>query len=447
MSSGLTLDAKLTEPELGAEPELGCSTALEEARASLLEGRGAGADMTGWLRPDEVAPTELRARIREVTRGLAERVDVLVVVGIGGSYLGARAAIEALGAPDQRARVRFAGQSLSASALSELLTELKSRRFALNIISKSGTTTEPAIAFRLLHGLLVERHGEAEAAELVFATTDPERGALRARCDRDGLKSFPVPTNVGGRFSVLSSVGLLPMAFCGLDIDAMVEGARAEAEAFRDDPARQHPALDYASRRFQLYRRGLTVEMLGHFEPRLMMLAEWWKQLFGESEGKQGGGLLPTALSLTTDLHSLGQYVQDGHPQLFETFLWIERESSGLTVPRVDGDEDGLGYLEGRPLQEVQRRALEGARLAHRDGGVASMTLSLERLDAAGLGRLFQFFEIACAVSARMLGVNPFDQPAVEDYKRNMFALLGKPGFEERARALRARSCAPREVD
>lgn len=442
MTDVITIDAAMGAPEVDPRLLSAWAERIEHSRQAILRGSGPGSDFLGWLDPAALASDEAIAEIQRVAAELRQRADTLVVIGIGGSYLGARAAIEALAPPADRARVLFAGQNISASYHAELLARLgeDEKPFALNMISKSGTTTEPAIAFRLLRAALVVRVGEEETRRLTIATTDPSKGALRSRAEEEGLTSFSIPGDVGGRFSVLTAVGLLPMAFAGIDIKALCRGARAAAENFRqeEDPAK-NPALAYAACRNALYRRGLSVEVLSSFEPRLHSLAEWWKQLFGESEGKDGMGLLPVSLSMTTDLHSLGQYVQDGRRQLFESFLWIEDAGASLTVPEQDGDLDGLAYLQGRELAAINREAWRGTMLAHREGGVPILILRLPRLDAESLGALFFIFEAACAVSGTLLGVNPFDQPAVEAYKKNMFALLGKPGFDELGEQVRAR--------
>jgi len=438
--TAILLDPATLAPELNPARLSDWQGAIDQARSGLAEGSCRGKGFLGWLKPAELMSDEILEAVEGLAARLREQVEVLVVVGIGGSYLGSKAAIEALAPYADRQRVLFAGQNISASYHQELRERLRGRRFGLNMISKSGTTTEPAIAFRILRELLVAEHGEEAARQWVVATTDPAKGALRKRADAEGLASLLIPGDVGGRFSVLSPVGLLPMAFAGIDLRALRDGAvAASTELFWNSKSLpENPAFAYAAYRNALYRQGKGIEILSSFEPRLASLSEWWKQLFGESEGKDRMGIFPASLSMTTDLHSLGQYVQDGRRQLFETFLWIEDAGGTLTVPDTGDDADGLGYLAGRSLESVNREAWRGTMLAHRDGGVPIMTLSIPRLDARQLGELFFFFELACAMSGLLLGVNPFDQPAVEDYKTNMFALLGKPGFEaagERARA------------
>ncbi|MDF1660537.1 MAG: glucose-6-phosphate isomerase [Planctomycetota bacterium] len=434
----ITLERGMLHPNVSAGVLDHWTDRLKLAKQTILAGTGRGADFLGWLDPDKLAPKETLKALGDTAKKLRDTVDILVVVGIGGSYLGAKAGIEALATPENKARVLFAGQNISASYHSELLASLKNKRFALNVISKSGTTTEPAIAYRLLRALLIEQVGEEKAKELTVVTTDPENGALRSRAKQEGLTSFTIPGNVGGRFSVLTPVGLLPMAFAGIDIEAVVKGATDQAEALRN-PDNQATCLAYAACRNALYSQGWGVETLAFFEPRLASLAEWWKQLFGESEGKDKCGLLPTSLLMTTDLHSLGQYVQDGKRQLFETFLWVDDMGVELQVPQSSDDRDGLSYLAGRSLAEINKQAWRGTQLAHREGGVPIMTLRIEKFNAHALGELFYFFESTCAISGTLLGVNPFDQPAVEGYKRNMFALLGKPGFEEEGERVRSR--------
>jgi glucose-6-phosphate isomerase len=434
----IKLERGMLSPDLGADllDHWADRTAL--ARRTILEGSGRGADFLGWLELDNFASKELVKDIAQTAHALRDKVDVLVVVGIGGSYLGAKAGIEAIADRQGRDRVLFAGQNISASYHADLLETLKDKSFALNVISKSGTTTEAAIAYRLLRALLIENVGEEKARELTVVSTDPEKGALRSRAQQEGLKAFTIPQNVGGRFSVLTSVGLLPMAFAGIDIVELIAGAREQEAALKSEEGRAL-CIDYAACRNALYSQGLTVEVLAFFEPKLCSLAEWWKQLFGESEGKNKQGLLPVSLAMTTDLHSLGQYVQDGRRQLFETFLWIDDMGVELKVPESADDRDGLSYLAGRELAAINHEAWRGTQLAHREGGVPIMTLRIEKLDPHALGELFFFFESACAISGTLLGVNPFDQPAVEGYKRNMFSLLGKPGFEEEGEKVRGR--------
>ncbi len=395
------------------------------ARRTLEDGSGPGAGMTGWLD----LPIRMKAGlavIEEAAAGLRER-EVVVVVGIGGSYLGARAVIDALGSPfDPAPKVLFAGHNLDAGYHGALLERLSGADYAVNVISKSGTTTEPGCAFRFLWEDLGRRFPD-DLARRVVATTDRTRGALRELATAHGLPSFEVPDDVGGRFSVLTAVGLLPVAAAGIDVRALLAGARGMMERLRApeaDGVETNPALAYAAFRLAAFRSGRRIEVLSTTAPHLSCLAEWWKQLFGESEGKGGQGLFPAALSLTTDLHSLGQWMQDGPRVAAETALDVV-SGRHLAIPAMDGDRDGLGHLAGRAVHEVNRIALAATLEAHRDGGVPCCRIEIDRLDAARLGALLYFFEYTCGVSAYALGVNPFDQPGVEAYKKNMHRLLG----------------------
>ena len=433
---GLELDISYLSPELPETELSGWQRDVDRANALLEERCGPGSGFLGWMDPRALAPEPLVDDIQQTAARLRAESDALVVIGIGGSYLGARAVIEALGAPEAKP-VFFAGTNLSAAYHRELLTRLEGRRVAVNVISKSGTTTEPAIALRLIRQWLAAQKESARGP--VVATTDANRGSLLNLARREGWMRFVVPDDVGGRFSVLSPVGLLPIAYAGIDIRALVRGAAGVADACGDTDLRRNPALCYAAARNALYEKGFCVEMLAHFEPRLRFVAEWWKQLFGESEGKDRKGLFPVSLDLTADLHSLGQYAQQGRRMLIETFVVIRGGEPGLQVPADEDDGDGMNYLAGRTLEEINREAYRATALAHREGGVPVMSVALDRLDAERLGSLLYFFQRACAVSGYLLRVNPFDQPGVEAYKRHMFALLGKPGFEEQARALRER--------
>lgn len=394
------------------------------ARRDLEGGAGPGAGMTGWLD----LPSRMEGELERIERAAADlrRREAVVVVGIGGSYLGARAVIEALGEPSATApEVLFAGHHLDAHEHGALLARLAGADYAVNVISKSGTTTEPGCAFRLLWGDLRSRHGDALGTRVV-ATTDRAHGALRELADAHGLTSFEVPDDVGGRFSVLTAVGLLPVAAAGIDIRALLGGAQGMMRRLRaaTDDLEANPALAYAAFRLAAFRAGRSVEVLATCAPRLRHLAEWWKQLFGESEGKAGKGLFPASLALTTDLHSLGQWMQEGPRLAIETALDVVHERP-LPIPAMDGDRDGLRHLAGRDMHQVNRIALAATLEAHRDGGVPCCRIEIDRLDPATLGALLYFFEYACGVSALALGVNPFDQPGVEAYKRNMRRLLG----------------------
>lgn len=402
-----------------------------QARRSLITRNCAGSDYLGWLDLPLSAREELPA-LTSLADDLRGRISDLVVIGIGGSYLGSRALLEALAQPGERGGLRlpggpeihFAGQHLGGRSLDGLIRRLRGRDFALNVISKSGTTLEPSVAFRLLRAELEAARGR-EAARFIVATTDPERGALRKMADGGGWASLSIPPDVGGRFSVLSPVGLFPLAVAGLDIEALLDGAAAERKRFFDeDSASGNPALRYAALRQYFHDTGLKVELLGSFEPELSRLGDWWAQLFGESEGKEGRGIFPVGAAFTTDLHSLGQYLQDGTGQVFETLLRVARPPEGPAVPRREDDLEGLNELAGRPMAEINRAAEEGTLRAHRSGGMPVLEVEIPEITEAALGGLIWFFEATCAVSALMLGVNPFDQPGVEAYKREMQRLL-----------------------
>ncbi len=406
-----------------------------KATATLEAQNGAGKEFLGWLNlPDEYDVAEF-ARIKLAAQQIQDQSEILIVIGIGGSYLGAKAAIEFLShsfynhlplAQRKTPEIHFAGTNLSGTYLTHLMELIGDRDFSINIISKSGTTTEPAIAFRILKQKLIEKYGEADARKRIYATTDKERGALKKLANQEGYDTFVVPDNVGGRFSVLTAVGLLPVAVAGVDIDALMEGAHSGMKTARQ-PFDNNPCLQYVAVRNLLYRKGKYIEMLINYEPRLQYIAEWWKQLYGESEGKEGKGIFPASANFTADLHSLGQYIQEGHRHLFETLIQIEKPDLNLTIQADADNLDGLNYLAGKTLDFVNKKAAEGTLMAHVDGGVPNIIITLPEATAYYLGALFYFFEKACAVSGYMLGVNPFDQPGVEAYKRNMFRLLGKP--------------------
>lgn len=419
---------------------------LRQVHQVLHEKTGPGREYLGWLEWPLVYDRDEFTRIKEAADRIQSQAKVLVVVGIGGSYLGARAGMEMLlpapaGDDPNRegVRVLFAGHQLSSAYLEGLLSYLRDKDFSLNVISKSGTTTEPAVAFRLLRQLAEEKYGKNGAAERIYVTTDGKKGALRRIAEDEGYMRFVIPAGVGGRYSVLTPVGLLPFAAAGIDIEAMMAGAAAAYQACSSPELEVNECYQYAALRQLFYNRGKTVELLVSYEPALHYLAEWWKQLFGESEGKDGKGLFPAACDFTTDLHSLGQYIQDGRRLFFETVLRVEKSGGSLAIPRTEGDLDGLNYLAGRNLDFLNEQALRGTVLAHVDGGVPNLILNLPAFTAYHFGYLVYFFEKACAVGAYLLGVNPFNQPGVEAYKKNVFALLGKPGYEERGEALRAR--------
>ena len=419
----------------------------EKSLRTLYEGTGAGNDFLGWLHlPSSITDAQLTDI--EQTAERLRACQAVVVIGIGGSYLGARAVIEALtdsfdalrtGADRTHPVILYAGNQIGEDYLSELCDLLRGRDFGIINISKSGTTTEPAIAFRILRSLLEENVGAAAAKERIVAVTDRARGALRTLADREGYKTYVIPDDVGGRYSVLTPVGLLPIAVAGIDIRALVRGAvEMERSVGPDVPFDRNPALRYAAARQTLYREGKKIEILANFHPKLHYVGEWWKQLYGESEGKDHRGLFPAAVDLTTDLHSMGQWIQQGERTIFETVVSIDAPERTLSVPTDADNLDGLNYLAGRRVDEINKMAELGTRLAHASGGVPNIRVSIPRLTADHLGGLLYFFEAACGISGYLSGVNPFDQPGVEAYKSNMFALLDKPGFEAESRAIRA---------
>ncbi|KHE67268.1 glucose-6-phosphate isomerase [Halobacillus sp. BBL2006] len=422
--------------------------AVSLAHQALHEKSGAGNDFLGWLDLPEDYDKEEFARVQKSAEKIKSDSDVLLVIGIGGSYLGARAALEMLNhsfynelAGDDRKtpQVFFVGNSISAPYLNELFDVLKGKDVSINVISKSGTTTEPAIAFRIFRKFLEDKYGVEEARKRIYATTDKEKGALKTLASEQGYESFVVPDDVGGRYSVLTAVGLLPIAASGIDIEEMMKGAQRARTELSSDQLSDNPAYQYAAVRNVLYNKGKTIEMLVNYEPSLQYFGEWWKQLFGESEGKDQKGIFPASANFSTDLHSLGQYVQDGRKDMFETVLHVENPSSDITIEEDEQNLDGLNYLAGKTVDQVNEKAYQGTMLAHTDGEVPNLVVHLPKRDAYTFGYLVYFFEKACAVSGYLLGVNPFDQPGVEAYKKNMFALLGKPGFEEEKEKLEKR--------
>ncbi|HAR6459889.1 TPA: glucose-6-phosphate isomerase [Staphylococcus pseudintermedius] len=417
--------------------------AVKAIHRTIHEGTGAGSDFLGWVDLPVNYDKEEFSRIKEAAKQVQSHSDVLVVIGIGGSYLGARSAIEmltpAFKKDSEYPEIIFAGNHLSSSYLQSLIDYLADKDYSVNVISKSGTTTEPAVAFRIFKKLLEEKYGKEEAVKRIFATTDQAKGALKQLATNEGYETFVVPDDVGGRFSVLTAVGLLPIAVAGIDIDAMMGGAAKAREELSSDDLSSNIAYQYASIRNTLYNKGYTTEMLINYEPSLQYFNEWWKQLFGESEGKDLKGIYPSSANFTTDLHSLGQYVQEGRRFLIETVLKVENPEHDITIEEDADDLDGLNYLAGKTVDEVNTKAFEGTLLAHTDGGVPNMVVKLPRLDAETYGYVVYFFELAVAMSGYQLGVNPFNQPGVEAYKQNMFALLGKPGFEDKKKDLEAR--------
>ncbi|MGG4489947.1 glucose-6-phosphate isomerase [Metabacillus idriensis] len=413
---------------------------VKVAHHSIHEKTGAGSDYLGWVDLPSEYDKEEFARIQKSAEKIKSDSDVLLVVGIGGSYLGARAALEMLNhsfynalSKEQRKtpQIIFVGNNISSTYMKDLMDLLEGKDFSINVISKSGTTTEPALAFRIFRKLLEEKYGKAEAKSRIYATTDKARGALKTLAAEEGYESFIIPDDVGGRYSVLTAVGLLPIAAAGADIEEMMKGAAAAMEDFAVSELEENAAYQYAAVRNALYNRGKTIEMLINYEPGLQYFAEWWKQLFGESEGKDQKGIFPASANFSTDLHSMGQYVQEGRRDLFETVLNVEKPRHELTIEAEENDLDGLNYLAGETVDFVNKKAFQGTMLAHTDGGVPNLIVNLPEMNEYTFGYLVYFFEKACAMSGYLLGVNPFDQPGVEAYKVNMFALLGKPGFEE----------------
>ncbi|UEG67897.1 glucose-6-phosphate isomerase (plasmid) [Weissella hellenica] len=405
----------------------------------LRKGTGAGSAYTDWLHlPTEYDKDEF-ARIQAAAKKIQSDSKVLVVIGIGGSYLGARAAIDFLNEyfnnylPDEQRdfpQVLFVGNSIAPAYLNSLIKVIGDRDFSVNVISKSGTTTEPAIAFRVFKQMLEAKYGVAGARERIYATTDAKRGALKTLADTEGYEEFVVPDGVGGRFSVLTAVGLLPIATAGGDIEQLMAGAAAGEVEYADADLAKNPAYQYAAYRNILYRKGYTTELLINYDPTLLQFGEWWKQLQGESEGKDGKGIFPATGNFSTDLHSFGQYIQDGRRNLFETLFRVTEPVTDVVIPEMDAD-DGLGYLQGEKMSYVNRTASEGTLLAHVDGGVPNMIVEVDKQNEFALGQAIYFFEVAVAISGYLNGINPFDQPGVEAYKRNMFGLLGKPGYED----------------
>lgn len=422
-------------------------TQVDTAAKLLEEGSGAGNDFLGWLDLPANYDKDEFARIKEAAEKIKKTSEVLIVIGIGGSYLGAKSAIDFLShtfhnnLPKEKRdapEVYFAGTNISATYVKHLMDVIGDRDFSVNIISKSGTTTEPAIAFRIFKKMLEEKYGKEEAKSRIYATTDREKGALKQLSTGEGYETFVVPDNVGGRFSVLTAVGLLPIAAAGINIDELMQGAADAMEAYKA-PYAENDCYKYAAIRNILHRKGKEIELMINYEPRVHYIAEWWKQLFGESEGKDNKGLYPASADFTADLHSLGQYIQDGKRHLFETLINIETPELDMVIEEEEVNLDGLNYLAGKTMDYVNKKAAEGTILAHTDGGVPNLIVNVPESTPYHLGYMYYFFEKACAVSGYILGVNPFDQPGVEAYKRNMFALLEKPGFEEATKELTER--------
>ena len=417
---------------------------LAQAHTWLQEATGRGSDFVGWVNLPRDYDKEEFARIQAAAKKIQSDSRALVVIGIGGSYLGARAAIELLRSNNYNLlekdtpNIYFTGNGLSGDSLQEVMDLLGDQDFSVNVISKSGTTTEPAVAFRIFKSLLEEKYGKEEARRRIYATTDAHKGALKGLADAEGYEEFVVPDAVGGRYSVLTAVGLLPIACAGIDIAALMEGA-AQAMEELARPGADNPAWQYAAARHALYTGGKKVEILAAYEPSFRFFGEWWKQLYGESEGKEGKGLFPASVEFTADLHSMGQYIQQGERHMFETVVRFGPSRSKLQVPYDEADGDGLNFLAGKDMDFIATQAMDGTLLAHVEGGVPNVVVYAGEKNAFTLGEIIYFFEYACGLSGYLLGVNPFDQPGVEAYKKNMFALLGKPGYEEMGAELRAK--------
>ena len=421
---------------------------VSDAKEVLLSRNGAGNDFLGWIDLPVAYDVEEFGRIKKAAEKIQSDSEVLLVIGIGGSYLGARAAIEFLrhsfynsvsSEIRKTPEIYYCGNNLSGTYLSQLIDVIGDRDFSVNVISKSGTTTEPAVAFRIFKKMLEKKYGKEGAAKRIYATTDKERGALKSLATEEGYETFVVPDDVGGRFSVLTAVGLLPIAVSGADISKLMEGAASMREVCLNKGFAENEALKYASIRNILLRKGKSVEILCNYEPVFHYIAEWWKQLYGESEGKDQKGIFPASVDFTTDLHSMGQFIQDGSRIMFETVMELEKPSFDITLEEEPADLDGLNYLKGKTLDFINKNAMKGTQLAHTDGNVPNLTIKVPEQNEFYLGQLFYFYEFACGVSGYVLGVNPFNQPGVESYKKNMFALLGKPGFEEQREELMKR--------
>ena len=441
----LNFTSKYADGFFGENEIKGLVPQIKAAHQMINDKSGLGNDFLGWVDlPVNYDKAEFE-RIKAAAKKIQSDSDVLIVIGIGGSYLGARAAIEFLHSPyynslaQNTPEIYFAGNSISGSYLADVLKLCEGKDVSVNIISKSGTTTEPAVAFRVFREYLENKYGEEEAAKRIYCTTAKARGTLKQLADEKGYECFVIPDDVGGRFSVLTAVGLLPIAASGADIDKLIEGAAKARDEYATDDIESNNCYKYAALRNALYRKGKEIELYVSYEPRFTMMNEWLKQLYGESEGKDQKGLFPASVIFSTDLHSMGQYIQDGRRSLFETVINIADCGEDVLIKEEKENSDGLNFLAGKPMSFVNRKAFEGTVLAHTDGGVPNLVIEIDKADEENLGRLIYFFEKACAVSGYVLGVNPFDQPGVESYKKNMFALLGKPGYEEEKASLEAR--------
>ena len=442
---GLKFNSSYAESFCNQNDLIGLKEQVKAAHKMIHEKTGLGNDFLGWVDLPVNYDKEEFARIKSAAEKIKADSDVLVVLGIGGSYLGARAAIEFLTSPlynnlpKDTPDIYFAGNSISGSYLNDLLNICKGKRISVNVISKSGTTTETSVAFRIFRNLLETTYGKEEAAKRIYCTTDKKRGTLKELADKEGYECFVIPDDVGGRFSVLTAVGLLPIAAAGCDIDALMQGAAKAREEYMEPDLEKNACYRYAALRNAFYNKGKQIELLVSYEPRFTLMGEWYKQLFGESEGKDNKGLFPASVTFSTDLHSMGQYIQEGRRHLFETVVTIGNNGSDVVIKEEADNGDGLNFLAGKQMSYVNQKAFEGTVLAHTDGGVPNLVIGLDNSDAEDLGRLIYFFEKACAVSGYILGVNPFDQPGVESYKKNMFAMLGKPGYEDMKAELEAR--------
>ena len=445
MSSKVTFDYGKAAPFVQAHEVENMKKPACDAKDLLVAKTGAGNDFLGWIDLPVNYDKEEFARIKKAAQKIQGDSEVLLVIGIGGSYLGARAAIEFLrhsfyNMVDKKIRktpeIYFVGNSISSTYVKHLMDVIGDRDFSINMISKSGTTTEPAIAFRVFKAMLEEKYGKEEAAKRIYATTDKAKGSLKKVADEEGYETFVVPDDVGGRFSVLTAVGLLPIAVSGADIDKLMEGAASGRELALNAPYEENDAVKYAALRNIMLRKGKAVEILANYEPGVHYVSEWWKQLYGESEGKDQRGIFPASVDLTTDLHSMGQFIQDGARIMFETVIDVETSREEIIIGKEPVDLDGLNYLAGKSVDFVNKSAMNGTILAHTDGQVPNFVIHVPEVNEFYLGQLFYFFEFACGVSGYLLGVNPFNQPGVESYKKNMFALLGKPGYEEQREAL-----------
>lgn len=434
------LEIKLNLENSGIEPQeiLEYKEQVENIHKDLHRRSSDQTDFVGWIDLPTNYDKEEFERIKEAAKEINEHSDILLVIGIGGSYLGARAVIEALTSSfdnilneNQRKhpQILYVGNNLSSNYINELIEAIGDKDFSINVISKSGTTTEPAIAFRIFREMLESKYGIEEARSRIYVTTDAQRGALKALADREGYEQFIIPDNVGGRYSVLTAVGLLPIAVAGIDIQKLMDGARLAQERYNDPELKYNACYKYAVARNVLNKKDKEIEILVNYEPKLHYFTEWWKQLYGESEGKEGKGIFPAGVDFTTDLHSMGQYIQQGRRTLFETVLRVEEPNSNININLDDDNLDGLNYLAGKDVDYVNKKAMEGTVQAHVSGGVPNIVISIEKLNEETVGHLIYFFEKACAVSGMILGVNPFNQPGVEEYKKNMFKLLEKPGY------------------